>query len=308
MHRRLAPACAALVALAFVPAAHAGTLTMEDSTAVFTAVPGEVNEIDAEVDDSGSLTLTDRNTVRAQGIPGCVAGASTMVSCALNATALRIELGDQDDKATVTAPDATPITISGGDGDDELTATGTPIRLLGDAGDDLLDATGKNAAYAGGIGNDLIMNRAKSSVDCTGGGIDRAFKPDALTRIACPPSPRIAVKVVKRQTIDSFLSLGLRFSAGCARPCSFSWGLRPDKATRKLVHSHGTYLVSRGLPLDEAGYPDTEAGLHPGRAVVPGPATRRALKKATRVGMTLELAGTDGLAVLKPLRVKITLH
>ena len=44
------------------------------------------------------------------------------------------------------------------------------------------------------------------------------------------------------------------------------------------------------------------------RAIVPGPATRRALKNAKRVGMTLELSGTDGLGVLRPMRVKITLR
>jgi hypothetical protein len=307
MHHRLAPVCATLLALALVPAAQAGTLTMDGTTAVFTAAPGEVNTLEGQVDDYGSVQLTDRNPIRSQGIANCT-GANTQIDCALNATGLRVELGDQDDTANLTAPDATPLTISGGDGDDELTASGTPIKLLGDAGDDLLDATGKNATFAGGEGSDLIMNRSKSTVDCTGGGIDRAFKPDVLSRVACPAVPRIAVKLEKRQTINSFLTVGLRFSAGCARPCAVKWALRPDAATRKLMHSHGQFLVSAGLPVDEAGYPDVVAGTHPVRAIVPGPATRRALKKAERVGMTLELSGTDGLALLKPMRVKITLR
>jgi hypothetical protein len=280
---------------------------MDGTTAVFTAAPGEVNTLEGQVDDYGSVQLTDRNPIRSQGIANCT-GSSTQIDCALNATGLRVELGDQDDTATLTAPDATPVTISGGDGDDELTASGTPIKLLGDGGDDLLDATGKSASYAGGEGSDLIMNRAKASVDCTGGGIDRAFKPDALTRIACPPVPRIAVKLDKRQTIASFLTLGLRFSAGCSRPCAVAWALRPDKPTRRLMHYGGAFLVSAGVPLDEAGYADVVSGTHPVRAVVPGPATRRALKKAERIGMTLELSGTDGLALLRPVRMKITLR
>src|SRR4051794_16598456 len=308
MHRRLAPACLAVVALALAPSAYAGTLTMDGTTAVYTAAPGEVNELDGQVDDYGSVQLTDRNPIRSEGIPNC-SGAGTMIDCALNATGLRMELGDQDDKATITAPDATPVTIAGGDGDDELTATGTPIRLLGGDGDDLLDATGRNATFGGGPGTDLIMNRSKATVDCTGGGIDRAFNPATLVRTSCPAAPRISVKLEKRQTITSFLTVGLRFSAGCARPCAIKWGLRPDKATKRLMHSHSQFLVGNGTPLDEAGYPDlAAAGPHAIRAIVPGPATRRALKNADRVGMTLELSGTDGLALLRPLRVKITLR
>jgi hypothetical protein len=307
MHRRLAPVGATLLALALVPAARAGTLTMEGTTAVFTAGAGEVNTLEGQLDDYGSVQLTDRNPIRAQGIANCT-GANTQIDCALNATGLRIELGDQDDTANITAPDATPVTISGGDGDDELTASGTPVKLLGDAGDDLLDATGKNASYAGGDGSDLIMNREKASVDCTGGGLDRAFKPASLTRVACPAVPRVAPKLEKRQTIDSFLTVGLRFSADCSRPCAVAWALRPDQATRRLMHYGGAFLVSAGVPLDEAGYPDLVAGTHPVRAIVPGPATRRALKKAKRIGMTLELSGTDGLALLRPVRVKITLR
>ena len=308
MHRRLALACAALLSLALVPAAQAGTLTMDGTTAVFTAGAGEVNELEGQVDDYGSVQLTDRNPIRSEGIPNCT-GAGTMIDCSLNATGLRVGLGDQDDKANITAPDATPVTISGGDGDDELTASGTPLRLLGDAGDDLLDATGKNAAFSGGAGTDLIMNRSKSTVDCAGGGVDRAFRPDLLARVACPAAPRIAATLEKRQTIDSFLTVGLRFAAGCARPCAVRWALRPDNATRRLMHSHGPFLVAAGLPVDEAGYPDlAPAGAHAVRAVVPGPATRRALKNAKRVGMTLELSGTDGLALLRPVRVKIALH
>jgi hypothetical protein len=306
MHRRLAPALVLL--LAFAPAAHAGTLTMDGTTAVFTAAPGEVNELDGQVDDYGSVQLSDRNPVRSQNISSCN-GIGMTIECALNATALRVELGDQDDKASITAPDATPVTISGGDGDDELTASGTPVRLLGDAGDDLLHANGKNAAFAGGPGTDLIMNRSKSTVDCAGGGLDRAFKPDVLTRLGCAAAPRIKASLVKRQTISSFVTLGLRFSAGCPRPCAIKWGLRPDAATRKLVHSHGQFLVASGLPLDEGGYPElAPAGPHTERAIIPGPATRRAFKKADRIGMTLEVSGTDGLALLRPLRVKITLR
>ena len=280
---------------------------MDGTTAVFTAAPGEVNTLEGQVDDYGSVQLTDRNPIRAQGIAGCT-GASTQIDCALSATGLRVDLGDLDDTANLTAPDATPLTIAGGDGDDELTASGTPIKLLGDGGDDLLDATGRNAAFGGGEGSDLIMNRAKASVDCTGGGLDRAFKPASLTRVACPAVPRIALKPAKRQTISSFLTLGLRFSAGCSRPCAVAWALRPDKATRRLMHHGGAFLVSAAVPVDETGYPDLVDGIHPVRAVVPGPATRRALKKAERVGMTLELSGTDGLALLKPMRVKITLR
>src|SRR3954449_6589765 len=113
MHRRLAPACLAVVALSLAPSAYAGTLTMDGSTAVYTAGAGEVNELDGQVDDYGSVQLTDRNPIRSEGIANCT-GAGTLIDCSLNATGLRVGLGDQDDKANITAPDATPVTISGG--------------------------------------------------------------------------------------------------------------------------------------------------------------------------------------------------
>lgn len=306
MPRRLAPALLALLALA--PGAHAGTITMDGTTAVYSADPGETNEVDAQLDDYGSLQLSDRNPVRVSGVPTCLA-AGTAIDCALNASALRMDLGTGDDKATVTAADGDTVTIAGGDGDDILTVQGTPVRLDGGPGDDLLDVTGANPSFAGGAGDDLIMNRSKATLDCAGGGADRAFNPLVLTRTGCAPAPPIKVAIQKKQTIDSFLTLGFLFQAGCSRPCAIRWGLRPDKATQRLSHTGSQFLVSSGEPVDEAGYPDlAPKGLHRERAVIPGPATRRALRKAKRVGMTLELSGSDGVTPLPAKRIKLTLR
>ena len=307
MLRRLAPACVAVFAV-LVPAANAGTVTMDGTVAVYTSDAGETNELDAQIDDYGTVQISDRNPVRPSGIPGCT-GTGGSLDCALNASGLRIDLGDQDDKATVTGSDGMALTVAGGDGDDTLTVTGTPARVLGGAGDDLLDVTGANATFAGGPGDDLLMNRSKATVDCAGGGLDRAFKPLVLTRTGCLPPPPIKVAVKKRQTVDSFVALGLQFSAGCSRPCAIRWVLRPDKATRRLVHTGTPFLASSGEPVDEAGYPDlAPAGLHRERTVLPGPATKHALKRTTRVGATLELSGSDGISPLRAKRVRIVLH
>jgi hypothetical protein len=307
MLRRLAPAFVAVFAL-LAPAAHAGTVTMDGTVAVYTADPGETNELDAQTDDYGTVPLSERNRVKPSGIPGCT-GSGPSLDCALNASGLRIDLGDQDDKASVTGSDGQALTVDGGDGDDTLTITGAPVRALGGAGDDLLDMTGANAAFAGGPGNDLLMNRSKASVDCAGGGVDKAFKPLVLTRTGCLPPAPIKIAVKKRQTINSFIVLGLQFSAGCSRPCAIRWVLRPDNATRRLLHTGTPFFASSGEPVDEAGYPDlAPPGLHRERSVLLGPATKHAIKRAARIGMTLELSGSDGITPLQPRKIKLTLR
>lgn len=307
MRRRLAPACLVLLAV-LAPAAHAGTLTMDGTTAVYSADAGETNELDAQIDDYGTVQLSDRNPVRTSGVAGC-SGAGTSIDCGLQASALRIDLGDGDDTASVTGSDGMALTVAGGDGDDTLTVQGTPVRVAGDAGDDLLDVTGANAKFAGGPGDDLVRNHSKASVDCAGGGTDRAFNPLQLTRLGCLPPPPMKLSIPKRQTISSFVTFGFLFSAGCSRPCAIRWALTADKATRRFMHTGTKALVASGEPVDEVGYPDLSGpGAHKVRAVIPSPATRRALKKATRLGMTLELTGNDGISPLRPVRKKLILR
>ena len=308
--RRLAPACLATIviaALAFAPSAGAGTVEMAGTTAVFTAALGELNDVDAELTDDGSLQLSDTNPVRVSGNPSCLASGST-IDCSLGATALRLELGDGDDRARVTGADTMPLTVDGGDGEDELTVTGEPVTLIGGSGDDLLDATGLGLKFAGGPGNDLIRNRAAASVDCTGGGLDRAFRPQQLKLSGCPAPARVKAKVPKGQTLASLLTVGLEFSATCSRPCAIGYALVPDKATRKALHN-SRYIVASQWPADAAGYPDlAPAGQRNLRTRSPVAAIRKALKRAGKASMTLELTATDGLAVPRPTRVKVILR
>src|SRR3954452_12275719 len=116
MRRRLASACLVVFAV-FAGAAHAGTLTMDGTTTVYTAAAGETNEVDAQIDDAGAVQISDRNPVRASGIPSC-SGAGTALDCALQASGLQIDLGDGDDTASVTGADGMSLAVTGGDGDD----------------------------------------------------------------------------------------------------------------------------------------------------------------------------------------------
>src|SRR3954469_23100782 len=118
MRRRLAPAFLVVFG-ALAPVAHAGTLTMDGTTAIYMAAAGETNEVDAQIDDAGAVQLTDRNPVRTSGLPSC-SGAGASIDCALQASGLQIDLGEGDDTASVTGSDGMALTVAGGDGDDAL--------------------------------------------------------------------------------------------------------------------------------------------------------------------------------------------
>jgi hypothetical protein len=300
---------AALAVLVIATPAQAASVSMAGTTAVFTAAPGELNDVDARLNDDGSVQIADRNNpVRTSGIPGCQ-GSGQSIDCMLAATALVVELGDGDDKALAEADGSMPLTVSGGDGDDELTGRGDAVTLNGGAGDDFMEGLGRNPLFAGGTGSDLFANHAPATVDCAGGGVDRGFIPAKLTLRGCPAPPACKVKVAKGQTIKSFVTFGLDFAVTCARAAAIRWTATPDKATRRFMHTASKYLAANQPPVDEGGYPLlAPAGKQSIAGRVNGVSTRKALLRARKVVMTLEAGGTDGLALLRPTRVRVTLR
>lgn len=278
--------------------AGAAVVTLDGGTAVFTAAPGEVNDVEGQLNEDGSLQISDANNpVRTSGIPGCQ-GSGQSIDCLLAATALVVDLGDGDDKASVTADGSMPLTILGGDGEDQLTGTGDAVKLAGGAGDDLLDASGARPSFSGGAGDDLFANHAGAKADCNGGGSDRALIPAKLTLAGCAAPMKCKVKLAKGQTLKSFVAFGLAFTATCPRPAAISWTLNSGA---KLV---GT----RNWPADEGGYPLLSPGSQSIKALVGGASARKALLRGKKATVTLGVSGTDGLALLRPVRVRVKLR
>ena len=73
---------------------------------------------------------------------------------AIGVRRLRLDLGEREDTATVTA--AVPATMLGGAGADRLTGGPANDELAGDNGDDTLTANGGDDTLDGGIGSDKI--------------------------------------------------------------------------------------------------------------------------------------------------------
>jgi Ca2+-binding RTX toxin-like protein len=186
---RTACALGALTA-AFIgaPSAHAGTASVQGAAVVYTDNPGEARAIKWARDGS---SIGIQETVRGIGDkisatagPGCVVdkrndATATFVCSADGITDVRIELGDGDDAAEATGTSAFanptrffqdlafPVTVIGGDGNDEITGGPLPDVLDGGAGDDQIfgDRDSHTADSAdhpatdtmnGGPGNDTI--------------------------------------------------------------------------------------------------------------------------------------------------------
>ena len=161
---------AVLVTVVAAPTAHAGTLTLTSrfepgyrgsgswiETAVYTAAPGEVNDVELTVDPA-QVTVRDAAGVVAG--PGCEPRAADMAVCPRHdhaSTLVGMTLGDGDDRAHSAYPS---LTIDGGEGADRLdidpaSGPAAPQELRGGAGDDELIVPSGRAD--GGPGSDRIV-------------------------------------------------------------------------------------------------------------------------------------------------------
>lgn len=150
---------AALAFLALAAPASAATLSLDGTTLVFTAAPGEANRL--YLGDSwnpeGKLRLEDANGFTS--VPaGCVLREETVADCDVP-SALRAELGDGDDSAgfSETWVLGIGVEILGGDGDDALDGAQTVARsetLDGGPGRDVIDGFGGDDVLRGGAGDD----------------------------------------------------------------------------------------------------------------------------------------------------------
>src|SRR5262249_4215375 len=162
----------ALIVLAVTPAAAQATTVgyASDGALVVTATPGERNQISLQEDDGapGKVVVYEGGT----GVPisGPCPGYDYTQDCAVGPAGARVDLGDGDDRATVSLglPASLKIAISGGAGNDDLRAQDQTTTLDGGAGDDNLQGGDGSDTLLGGDGNDMLTGRG--GADTLNGG------------------------------------------------------------------------------------------------------------------------------------------
>ena len=147
--------------LVVAPGAGAATVTLQDRIAVFTAGPGEANQLVVELISPTyrSMTFFDPGAVIKAG-PGCVAAKHFAICGATERTGHRVLFGkvitgDRDDAITVTAGTAV---IDAGDGNDRVQLHGADFdsSVNGGPGADELRGGPGNEDLDGGPGDDVI--------------------------------------------------------------------------------------------------------------------------------------------------------
>jgi hypothetical protein len=156
--RILAIALAATLALAAFGAASAAasTVSKSGSTLTYTAANNETNQTIVSL-SSGTYSFSDSGATVGAG-SGCTSTGAHSATCAgAGITGITVNSGNMNDLAWETA--ATPATIFGGDGDD---------NMIGNNGSDILIGCIGNDTYNGGGGADTFVDGAF----CSGGGTD----------------------------------------------------------------------------------------------------------------------------------------
>ena len=164
---------AGMAIVALPTAASAATAGVSGTTLSYNAASGEPNDLTVER-RATAFRITDAGAPITPGT-GCTRVTASQVSCPIDAIALlRINLGNLEDRAVVSG--ATPASMNGGSGDDEL---------LGGSGADALDAgSGREERLTGRGGSDTLTVRATTGMSVLSGGDGN----DQLTGAAVPPS------------------------------------------------------------------------------------------------------------------------
>jgi Ca2+-binding RTX toxin-like protein len=164
----------ALGALALTPAAAQATTVgyAPDGALVVTAAPGERNQVSLQQDDGDAAKVV----VYEGGAPisGPCGGYQYTQDCAIGPAGVRVDLGDGDDRATVSLglPASLKIAIAGGAGNDDLRAQAQDTTLDGGPGDDTLQGGDGKDTLLGGDGNDTLDGRGGADTLSGGAGDD----------------------------------------------------------------------------------------------------------------------------------------
>jgi Ca2+-binding RTX toxin-like protein len=184
MHLKPTLLAAALAALALVPgAASAATVARDGSGAlVYTANAGATNHVDVQQlnAQTGDITFYtgggDTITTIAAGCAQSDIWPGEVVTCTA-ASAVRVDLGDGNDRGVVSDGVSVPVTIAGGPGSDVLDDGPQPNTLDGGPGDDKLNGGPGDDVLLGGDGDDDLQGKAgRDRLD--GGAGDDLLHPD----------------------------------------------------------------------------------------------------------------------------------
>jgi hypothetical protein len=213
---------ALLAAVALLPAtASASTVTVEDGVLVLRAAPGERNVVNVGSDDEDAFV--ELRDVSRPGFPGDVCAPAEWdldaVACPAQPGGIRVELADGDDQLDVGpgVPGSGALVVTGGDGNEDLSAHDAPMPvrfdggngndvlrggklgdvLLGGPGDDDLNGQLGGDELRGGDGNDTMLgdnyNAPGADTIDGGAGYDR-IENDWAAPISQPQEP-IAVSL-----------------------------------------------------------------------------------------------------------------
>lgn len=173
MRRILLTVATTAACLAATPAAaHAATITLEDSTYVVRGDDGP-DILTVGPDDDGLLVI--RTPLGGQPLPpGCVAAMwDEYAHCPVAGRALRIETAGGDDTVGIDlGTPVLPITVLGGAGNDKLTGHEGAATLDGGPGNDTVSGGRGPDVVLGGEGNDTVTGDgfASPSADVIDGG------------------------------------------------------------------------------------------------------------------------------------------
>ncbi|MCW3017122.1 MAG: hypothetical protein JWO02_4214 [Solirubrobacterales bacterium] len=160
--------------------ASASTVTYEGSPGaevlVLRGAPGEVNQTSVQ-DDEGAIRLYDSTNPVTQLPAQCTDHSDYGYVTCPAPKGVRLELGDGNDRATVSLDVKLPVAMLGGAGDDQLEGNAAVNALSGDAGNDILRGSGGDDTLDGGDGNDTLDGYAGRD-HLLGGAGDDLLYPD----------------------------------------------------------------------------------------------------------------------------------
>jgi Ca2+-binding RTX toxin-like protein len=186
----VASALAAVMALGWgAPHADAATVDRVGSALVYSAGPGEDNDVQFSLQGSGSamgIRVTDSGkgpienqtpdghpVIKTNTVPGCFAGGANEALCdAGPIKSIKLILGDGNDTVGYSGLNL-PVVVDGGDGADSLSGMNLADTINGGAGGDNINAGGGDDVVTSGAGDDILRGGSGNDVLDAGDGKDQ---------------------------------------------------------------------------------------------------------------------------------------